>query len=108
MGLSCNGNIAPIEEIGFQGYCLADGPVSGMQPSITIFHLMHVLGAKLTFHTVRIADLVTVFPAGLTAAATWDRDLIYQRARGIGSEFRGKGASVHLGYVTPIHPTNQQ
>ncbi|CRK24234.1 hypothetical protein BN1723_013218 [Verticillium longisporum] len=74
MGLSCNGNINPIEEIGFSGYCLADGPVS-----------------------VRIADLATVFPAGLTAAATWDRDLIYQRGKALGAEFRGKGAQVHLG-----------
>ncbi|EEY16958.1 beta-glucosidase [Verticillium alfalfae VaMs.102] len=74
MGLSCNGNISPIEEIGFSGYCLADGPVS-----------------------VRIADLATVFPAGLTAAATWDRDLIYQRGKALGAEFRGKGAQVHLG-----------
>ncbi|RBQ80421.1 hypothetical protein VDGD_03973 [Verticillium dahliae] len=74
MGLSCNGNISPTEEIGFSGYCLADGPVS-----------------------VRIADLATVFPAGLTAAATWDRDLIYQRGKALGAEFRGKGAQVHLG-----------
>ncbi|TID07400.1 putative beta-glucosidase G [Colletotrichum higginsianum] len=69
-GLSCNGNIAPIPEIDFPGLCLADGPVS---------------------------DLTTVFPAGLTAAATWDRQLIYERGRGLGAEFRGKGASVHLG-----------
>nr|AAB08445.1 beta-1,2-D-glucosidase [Septoria lycopersici]AAB08446.1 tomatinase [Septoria lycopersici]prf//2208445A beta2 tomatinase [Septoria lycopersici] len=73
-GLSCNGNIAPIPEINFSGLCLADGPVS-----------------------VRIADLATVFPAGLTAAATWDRQLIYERARALGSEFRGKGSQVHLG-----------
>ncbi|KAL1849160.1 hypothetical protein Daus18300_013365 [Diaporthe australafricana] len=74
MGLSCNGNIAPIPEINFTGFCLADGPVS-----------------------VRIADLATVFPAGLTAAATWDRNLMYERGRGLGAEFRGKGAGVHLG-----------
>ncbi|RYP47045.1 hypothetical protein DL768_006840 [Monosporascus sp. mg162] len=73
-GLSCNGNIAPIPSINFSGLCLADGPVS-----------------------VRIADLATVFPAGLTAAATWDRNLIHERGRALGAEFRGKGAQVHLG-----------
>lgn len=72
----CNGNIAPIPALNFSGLCLADGPLS-----------------------VRIADLASVFPAGITAAATWDRDLIYQRGVALGEEFRGKGAHVHLGPV---------
>ncbi|KAK4122266.1 glycoside hydrolase family 3 protein [Parathielavia appendiculata] len=74
-GLSCNGNIRAIPEIEFQGLCLADGPVS-----------------------VSITDLSTVFSAGLTAAATWDRSLMHERGRAIRAEFRGKGASVHLGF----------
>ncbi|KAH7166445.1 beta2 tomatinase [Dactylonectria macrodidyma] len=74
LGAQCNGNIAPIPEVNFTGLCLADGPVS-----------------------VRIADFATVFPAGLTTAATWDRELIYQRGLALGAEFRGKGAHVHLG-----------
>ncbi|CZR50174.1 related to beta-glucosidase 1 precursor [Phialocephala subalpina] len=72
----CNGNIAPIPSLGFGGLCLQDGPVG-----------------------IRLADLASTFPAGLTAAATWDKDLIYDRGKAIGSEFRGKGANVILGPV---------
>ncbi|OBT52682.1 hypothetical protein VE04_07087 [Pseudogymnoascus sp. 24MN13] len=72
----CIGNIAPIERLGFSGICMSDGP--------TAFNR---------------ADLVSIFPAGLTAAASWDRDLIYQRALALGSEFRAKGSHVGLGPV---------
>lgn len=41
----------------------------------------------------------SVFPAGLSAAASWDRDLVKQRGIGIGAEFKGKGAHVALGPV---------
>jgi beta-glucosidase-like glycosyl hydrolase len=44
------------------------------------------------------ADGVTVFPSGITVAATWDSDLMYERAVAIGGEFRDKGSHVHLGY----------
>lgn len=71
----CIGNIAPIEHLGFSGICMSDGP--------TAFNR---------------ADLVSIFPAGLTAAASWDRDLIYQRALALGSEFRDKGSHVGLAY----------
>ncbi|KAH6672090.1 glycoside hydrolase family 3 protein [Halenospora varia] len=70
----CNGNIAPIPSLGFGGLCLQDGPVG-----------------------IRLADLANTFPAGLTAAASWNKDLIYDRGKAIGSEFRGKGANVMLG-----------
>lgn len=40
-----------------------------------------------------------MFPAGVSVAATWDRDLLYQRGVDMGAEFRGKGAHVALGYV---------
>jgi beta-glucosidase len=49
--------------------------------------------------SIRAASYATVFPAGLSAAATWDRDLIYQRGVALGQEFKGKGANVILGYV---------
>lgn len=48
---------------------------------------------------VRDTDNITAFPAGITAGATWDKDLIYQRGVAIGQEFRGKGANVYLGPV---------
>lgn len=70
----CVGNIAPIIRVGFKGLCLQDGPIS-----------------------LRQADYVSAFPAGLTAAASWDRDLIHTRGIYLGEEFRAKGAHVYLG-----------
>ncbi|KAH8897341.1 hypothetical protein GQ53DRAFT_837983 [Thozetella sp. PMI_491] len=72
----CIGNIDPIERLGFKGICYADGPLG-----------------------INRADLNSVFPAGITTAATWDRDLMYRRGVAIGEEFRGKGAHVFLGPV---------
>ena len=75
----CVGNIAPIARLGFNGLCLQDGPLA-----------------------VRQADYVSVFPAGLSAAASWDLDLIYQRGMQMGSEFKAKGANIALGLVTSL------
>ncbi|KAG8908821.1 hypothetical protein FRB99_003059 [Tulasnella sp. 403] len=46
---------------------------------------------------VRFADFVTAFPAGINAAATFDRELIRKRGEAMGKEFRGKGVHVALG-----------
>lgn len=46
---------------------------------------------------MRAVDLVSGFPPGITAAATFNRDLIQQRGVAIGEEFRTKGAHVFLG-----------
>ncbi|PSR90781.1 beta glucosidase [Coniella lustricola] len=52
---------------------------------------------------VRDTDNITAFPPGITTGATWDKNLIYQRAVAIGQEFRGKGANVYLGpVVSPL------
>ncbi|KXH25230.1 hypothetical protein CSIM01_04174 [Colletotrichum simmondsii] len=72
--LSCVGTIGSIERLGFEGVCYSDGP-SGYSRS----------------------DCVSVFPAGISTAATWDKDLMYRRAVALGEEFRAKGAHVHLG-----------
>ena len=72
----CVGNIPPMSRLGFNGLCLQDGPLA-----------------------IRQADYASVFPAGLTAAASWDKSLIYQRGVAIGQEFMQKGANVALGYV---------
>ncbi|KAG8907624.1 hypothetical protein FRC00_011712, partial [Tulasnella sp. 408] len=69
----CVGNTAAISSIGFPGLCLQDGPVG-----------------------VRFADKISVFPAGVNAAASWNRDLIRQRAAALGAEFKGKGVHVAL------------
>ncbi|KAK2772669.1 glycosyl hydrolase family 3 N terminal domain-containing protein [Colletotrichum kahawae] len=67
-GLGCIGSIGAIPRLNFSGICYSDGS-SG----------------------VNRADLTSVLPAGLTAAATWDPDLMYRRAVAIGEEFRAKG-----------------
>jgi len=72
--LPCVGTIAAIERLNFSGLCYSDGP-SGYARS----------------------DGVSVFPSGITVAATWDRDLMFERALALGEEFRNKGAHVHLG-----------
>lgn len=70
----CIGNIGPVPRLNFTGICMLDGP-----------------------NAVNRADLVSVFPSGITAAATWDRELIYRRGYALGEEFKGKGADVALG-----------
>ncbi|KAI1758515.1 glycoside hydrolase family 3 protein [Hypoxylon sp. FL1150] len=73
-GLACVGSIGPITRLDFNGICFSDGPAG-----------------------VARSDGVSVFPSGITAAATWDRELIYKRAVALGQEFRAKGAHVLLG-----------
>ncbi|KAG9736987.1 hypothetical protein KCU73_g10115, partial [Aureobasidium melanogenum] len=58
----CIGNIAPIPRIGFPGLCLQDGPLA-----------------------IRQATYASVFPAGIAAASSWDRDLIRQRGEYLGA-----------------------
>ncbi|KAL7273432.1 beta-glucosidase [Rhizina undulata] len=70
--------------VGFPSLCLQDGPLG-----------------------VRFADGITVFPAGVTVAATWSKQLMYQRGRALGREARGKGVNILLGpCIGPIgkHP----
>ncbi|KAH7248226.1 glycosyl hydrolase family 3 N terminal domain-containing protein [Fusarium solani] len=72
----CVGNISPIERLNFSALCLQDDP-----------------------QAMNRADLVSIFPSGLTMAASWDRQAIFQRRKALGAEFRGKGAHVFLGPV---------
>jgi len=48
---------------------------------------------------IRQATYASVFPAGLTAAASWDKGLIYTRGLYMAQEFKGKGANIALGPV---------
>ncbi|KAI0115698.1 beta-glucosidase [Nemania sp. FL0031] len=73
----CDGNINAIALLNFSGLCLHDGPAG-----------------------IRVADKATLFPAGVTVASTWDRDLMYARAFAMGQEFREKGAHILLGPVS--------
>lgn len=72
----CVGNIAPIPRLNFTGICLQDGPLA-----------------------IRQATYASVFPAGLTVAASWDRELAYTRGKQIGEEYKAKGSHVILGPV---------
>ncbi|KAI9841228.1 MAG: hypothetical protein M1838_003661 [Thelocarpon superellum] len=73
---NCVGNTGDVPRLNFSGFCLNDGPVG-----------------------IRGADNASAFPAGLHVAATWDRRLMYDRGKAIGSEFRDKGIDVMLGPV---------
>lgn len=48
---------------------------------------------------VRDTDFVSVFPAGVNVAATWDRNLAFLRGQGMGEEHHDKGVDVQLGPV---------
>lgn len=72
----CVGNIGSIPRLGFSGLCLQDGPLA-----------------------IRQATCASVFPAGLSVAASWDVDLARQRGVEMAQEFKGKGAHVALGPV---------
>ncbi|CAE6422317.1 unnamed protein product [Rhizoctonia solani] len=70
----CVGNTSAISSIDFPGLCLQDSPLG-----------------------VRFADKVSVFPAGINVAATFNRNLMRKRGAALGAEFRGKGVHVTLG-----------
>ncbi|EMD64788.1 glycoside hydrolase family 3 protein [Bipolaris sorokiniana ND90Pr] len=72
----CVGNIVAIPRLGFPGLCLHDGPLA-----------------------IRVADYASVFSAGVSAGASWDKELMYERGYAMGEEFRAKGAHVFLGPV---------
>ncbi|OQO18832.1 putative beta-glucosidase G, partial [Rachicladosporium sp. CCFEE 5018] len=72
----CVGNIGPVYRLGFNGICLQDGPLA-----------------------IREADYASVFPAGLTVAASWDKNLAHVRGADMAAEFKGKGSHVQLGPV---------
>ncbi|KAH7108209.1 glycoside hydrolase family 3 protein [Auriculariales sp. MPI-PUGE-AT-0066] len=71
---TCAGMIAPIESIDFPGLCLEDGPMA-----------------------MRAVNGTTAFPAGINAAATFNRVLIRARGVAIGAESKGKGVNVIFG-----------
>ncbi|KAJ7281921.1 putative beta-glucosidase [Mycena rebaudengoi] len=64
----CVGSTGEIPRLKLGALCLQDGPVG-----------------------VRPARRVSQFPAGITTIATWNRDLIAQRATALGREFFDKG-----------------
>lgn len=70
------GNTGAIPRLGLRALCLQDSPLG-----------------------IRFADWASAFPAGITTAATWSRDLMYKRGVAMGEEFKGKGIDIQLGPV---------
>ncbi|KZW03718.1 hypothetical protein EXIGLDRAFT_634970 [Exidia glandulosa HHB12029] len=73
-GGRCVGNIHGVPRLNIPDICFQDGPAG-----------------------IRAVDLASGFPAGINAAATFNRDLMRKRGQAIGEEFRAKGAHVYLG-----------
>lgn len=73
----CEGLLGQVERFGIPEICFQDGPKG-----------------------IRASDFVTVFPAGLTTAATFNRALMEKRGSSMASEFKGKDINVLLGPVT--------
>ncbi len=76
----CVGFVTPVPHLRFNGLCFQDSP-SGVGDHV---------------------QFATAFAPGIQIAATWDRDLFYQRAAAIGQEFRGKGIHFALGPMINI------
>lgn len=75
-GEQCVGQTGSIPRLGFRSLCMQDSPTG-----------------------VRDTDFNSVFSSGQSAAATWDRHLIYMRGRAMGQEHKAKGVTVQLGPV---------
>lgn len=75
----CSGNTGFVHGKGLEiedGFCLNDGPLG-----------------------VRGTDLVSAFPAGISASSSFNRTLLRLRGKAIGAEFKAKGADMVLGPV---------
>ncbi|PNY25624.1 Beta-glucosidase, partial [Tolypocladium capitatum] len=76
MGDNCVGNVGSVPRLGLKALCMQDGPLG-----------------------IRLSDYNSAFPAALTAAASFSRDLWHERGEAMGSEAKGKGVTVLLGPV---------
>ncbi|KAK4099035.1 glycoside hydrolase family 3 protein [Parathielavia hyrcaniae] len=75
-GEQCVGQVGAIPRLGLRSLCFQDSPLG-----------------------IRGTDYNSAFPSGQTAAATFDRGLIYRRGYAMGEEAKGKGVNVLLGPV---------
>lgn len=76
----CAGTVLSVSRLNFHGLCFQDSP-SGVGDGV---------------------QFATAFAPGIQIAASWDRDLFYQRGVAIGQEFRGKGVHFALGPMMNI------
>ena len=75
----CVGQTYESKNPDFPSLCLQDGPLG-----------------------IRWADNVTAGVSGITAAASWDKDLLHKRGEYLGVEFRAKGVHMALGPCVDI------
>ncbi|KAG2220192.1 hypothetical protein INT45_005365 [Circinella minor] len=75
----CVGQTFESKNPDFPSLCLQDGPLG-----------------------IRWADNVTAGVSGITAAASWDKDLLYKRGEYMGVEYRAKGVNMALGPCVDI------
>ncbi|KAI5195565.1 glycoside hydrolase family 3 protein [Aureobasidium subglaciale] len=73
-----------------------------LSPGLSCWCKIHRVGslqgsAPQSFLTTR--SFVSLFPAGISVGATWDKRLAYERGRAMGYESRDKGVTVQLGPV---------
>lgn len=69
----CGGVTGSVPRLNFPGLCLQDGPAG-----------------------VRGAEFVNAYPAAISAAASFNRELALERGRFMGGEFRAKGVDTAL------------
>lgn len=74
MSDNCVGNVGSVPRLGFRGLCMQDGPLG-----------------------LRFSDYVSAYPIGITAGASWSRELWEERGLAMGSEAHDKGVDAFLG-----------
>jgi len=71
------GNVAPVPRLGIPPITMNDGPQG--------------------FRDQQHPQTTTAWPSGLTMAASWDEDALFEWGAGMGKEFYEKGSNVQLG-----------
>jgi beta-glucosidase len=94
----CVGNTPAIPSINFPGLCLQDSPTGMFLNDYRSWEKQKLPSGRRNDIEigVRFTDFASAFPAAINVAATWDRNLTFQRSAAMGAEFRGKGVNVAL------------
>lgn len=107
----CIGNTLAIPRLGIPALCMSDGPAGQSNSSICSCRerrLIRIVRFPIEMSRSRVgvrpALGVTQFPAGVTTAATWDRELFYNRSLAMGQEFRDQGVVSDASSVQALIP----
>lgn len=103
----CSGLTFPLPQAGIQqGLCEADGPTGSFL--LPFANMWSAFRGRVSSHGLLIAfddslginsRYSTQFPAEVTTAATWDRNVFYERASAESAEYARLGAQVPLSIV---------